>query len=102
MFDEPLEARSSSKYIIFKYSLRISKKTRLHYEDTKIIWLMLCKEITAVYSENRMKPIGLHSVGRMLNYWLLKQVVHIVTTEISSLKPNVTTWLKGLIGFQNL
>jgi hypothetical protein len=38
---------------------------------------MLCKEITPVYSENHAKPIN--TKYRML---LLKQVTHIVTTQL--------------------
>jgi hypothetical protein len=42
--------------IIFKNSVRTTKKTQ-HFTITKINWLMLFKEIIAVYAENHMKPI---------------------------------------------
>jgi pantothenate kinase len=40
--------------IIFKNSVRTAKKT-LHFTITKINWLTLFKEITAVYIENHTK-----------------------------------------------
>jgi hypothetical protein len=43
--------------IIFKYSVRTAKKTQ-PITITKISWLMLFKEIIAVYSENHVKPIN--------------------------------------------
>jgi hypothetical protein len=42
--------------MLFKNSVRTSKRT-LHFTITKINWLMLFKEIIAVYSENHEKPI---------------------------------------------
>jgi hypothetical protein len=42
-------------YIIFKNSVRTSKRTP-HFTITKINWLMLFKEIIVVYSENDTKP----------------------------------------------
>jgi hypothetical protein len=41
-------------YIIFKNSVRTTKKT-IHFTITNINWLMLFKEIIAVYSENHTK-----------------------------------------------
>jgi hypothetical protein len=41
----------------FKNSVRTSKRTP-HFTITKISWLMLFKEIIAVYSENHAKPIN--------------------------------------------
>jgi hypothetical protein len=43
--------------MIFKDSVRTSKRTP-HFTITKINWLMLFKEIIAVYSENQAKPIN--------------------------------------------
>jgi hypothetical protein len=43
-------------YILFKNSVRTSKRTPI-LTITKINWLMLFKEINAVYSENYAKPI---------------------------------------------
>jgi hypothetical protein len=41
----------------FKHSVRTAKKTQ-HFTITKINWLMLFKEIIAVYWENHTKPIN--------------------------------------------
>jgi hypothetical protein len=41
--------------MLFKNSVRTSKRTP-HFTITKINWLMLFKEIIAVYSENYTKP----------------------------------------------
>jgi len=43
--------------MIFKNSVRTSKRTP-HFTITKINWLMLFKEIIAVYSENHAKPVN--------------------------------------------
>jgi hypothetical protein len=43
--------------IIFEHLARTAKKTP-YFTITKINWLMLFKEIIAVYSENHMKPIN--------------------------------------------
>jgi hypothetical protein len=43
--------------MLFKNSVRTSKRTP-HFTITKINWLTLFKEITAVYSENHAKPIN--------------------------------------------
>jgi hypothetical protein len=40
---------------MFKNLVRTAKKTQ-HLTVPKVNWLMLFKEITAVYSENHMKP----------------------------------------------
>jgi hypothetical protein len=48
-----------------------------HVSITIINWLMLFKEIIPLHSKNHMKPIG-----TKCSYWLLKQVVHIVTTGL--------------------
>jgi hypothetical protein len=37
----------------FHYSVRKENTTRIHYKDQ----LIMCREITAVYSENHTKPI---------------------------------------------
>jgi hypothetical protein len=44
-------------WIIFKNSVRTSKKTQL-FTITKINWLMLFKETIAVYFDNHMKSIN--------------------------------------------
>jgi hypothetical protein len=41
---------------VFKNSVRSAKKTPL-FTITKIRWVMLFKEIMAVYSENQTKPV---------------------------------------------
>jgi hypothetical protein len=43
--------------LVFNNSVCTAKKT-LHFTITRINWLMLFKEIIAVYSENHMKPIN--------------------------------------------
>jgi hypothetical protein len=43
--------------MIFNNPVRTSKRTP-HFTITKINWLMLFKEIIAVYSENHAKPIN--------------------------------------------
>jgi hypothetical protein len=43
--------------MLFKNSGRTSKRTP-HFTITKINWLMLFKEIIAVYSDNHIKPIN--------------------------------------------
>jgi hypothetical protein len=62
--------------IIFKNSVRTAKETH-HFTITKINWLTLFKEIIAVYSENHTK----HKY-KLQTYWLLKQVLRIVTTGL--------------------
>jgi hypothetical protein len=42
--------------MLFKNSVRTSKRTP-YFTITKINWVMLFKEIIAVYSENHAKPI---------------------------------------------
>jgi hypothetical protein len=42
---------------------------------------MLFKEIIAVYCENHAEPTT-NTLGKMLSYLLLKQVVHIVTSGL--------------------
>jgi hypothetical protein len=44
-------------YIIFKNLVRTSKKAQ-YLTITKINWLMLFKEIIAVYTENHMKHVS--------------------------------------------
>jgi hypothetical protein len=44
-------------YITFKNSVHTSKRTQ-HLTITKIKWLMLFKEIIAVYSETRAKAMN--------------------------------------------
>jgi hypothetical protein len=44
-------------FTVFKHSVFTSKKTK-PITITKISWLMLFKEIIAVYSENHMEPIN--------------------------------------------
>jgi hypothetical protein len=43
--------------MLFKNSVHTSKRTP-HFSITKINWLMLFKEIIAVYIENHAKPIN--------------------------------------------
>jgi hypothetical protein len=43
--------------MLFKKSVHTSKRTP-HFTITKTNWLMLFKEIIAVYSENHAKPIN--------------------------------------------
>jgi hypothetical protein len=43
--------------MLFNNPVRTSKRTP-HFTITKINWLMLFKEIIAVYSENHAKPIN--------------------------------------------
>jgi hypothetical protein len=62
---ERLEVRRRSKKI-FNNSVRTAKKTQ-HFTITKINWLTLFKEIIAVYSENRTKPMNT-LCGQMQSY----------------------------------
>jgi hypothetical protein len=62
------------------HSVRTSKKTQ-HFFITKISWLILCREIIVVYSENHTKSINT-LCGKMPNYWLLEHLVRIVTTGL--------------------
>jgi hypothetical protein len=48
---------TKSIYIIFKKSV-LASKTSQHISMTTVNWLMLFKEIIAVYSENHAKPIN--------------------------------------------
>jgi hypothetical protein len=43
--------------MLFKNPVRTSKRTP-HFTVTEIKWLMLSKEMIAVYSENHTKPIN--------------------------------------------
>jgi hypothetical protein len=61
--------------MLFKNSVRTSKRTP-HFTITKINWLMLFKEIIAVYSENHK-----NNKYTIQHYWLSKQVIHIVTAR---------------------
>jgi hypothetical protein len=50
---------------------------------TKTNRIMLSGKLTAVYCENHMKHINReHYVGKMLRFWMLKLVVHLVTNVI--------------------
>jgi len=62
---------------MFKNSVRTSKGTR-HFNITKIDWLALFKEIIAVYSKNRTKPINI----KCKSYLMLKRLVHIATIQL--------------------
>jgi hypothetical protein len=44
-------------YILFKNSVCTSKRTP-HFTITKVNWLMLFREIIAVYSGNHAKPLN--------------------------------------------
>jgi hypothetical protein len=44
--------------MLFKNPVRTSKRTPPHFTITKVNWLMLFKEIIAVYSENHAKPVN--------------------------------------------
>jgi hypothetical protein len=43
--------------MLFKNSVRTSKRTP-HFTITKIKWLIMFKEIIAVYSKNHTKPVN--------------------------------------------
>lgn len=45
-------------YILLKNSVSISKKTQ-YVSITNINWIMLFSKITAIYSQNYMKPINM-------------------------------------------
>jgi hypothetical protein len=68
--------------MLFKNSVRASTRTP-HFTITKINWLMLFKEIIAVYSETHTKP----NKYKMQHYWLSKQMVHIFTARLKGLTP---------------
>jgi hypothetical protein len=67
----PLKAKLV--YTIFKSSVRTSKKT--HFTITKIIWLMLFKDVITDYAENHTK----NHKYIMPDHLLLKELVHIIT-----------------------
>jgi hypothetical protein len=68
--------RSTEFYV---NSVRTSQET--HYVSArKPNRLMLFREAVAVYCENHTEHIYTICVGRMLNFNILKWVVHIVTT----------------------
>jgi hypothetical protein len=50
--------------MLFKNSVRTSKRTP-HFTITKINWLMLFKEITAVYSGNHAEPLTFEAKARL-------------------------------------
>jgi hypothetical protein len=65
-------------FISFVASSPFPPFSRIHFnslssQNNKEL-LVLFEEIIAVYSENRRKR-KMYSVGKMHNYWLLKQVV---------------------------
>jgi hypothetical protein len=60
--------------MLFKNSVRTSKRTP-HFTITKINWLMLFKEIIFFLESYKAHK------NKMQNYWLFKQMVHIVTTN---------------------
>jgi hypothetical protein len=64
--------------ILFKNSARTAKNTP-HFTITEIHWLTLFKEMIAVYSENHTKLINTKS---RVSKSFLKQVVHVVTTDL--------------------
>jgi hypothetical protein len=63
--------------ITFKNSVRTSKRRTPHLTITKINWLIVFKEIIAVYSENHTRPKNTESTVTDL-----KQVVPTVTTRL--------------------
>jgi hypothetical protein len=64
------------------------KENASHMHHTCItcnIWLMLFREIISVYFENHMKPIQTYTMCGQ-NCWLLKQMVHILSTRLIIIK----------------
>jgi hypothetical protein len=61
--------------MLFKNSVRTSKRTP-HFTITQVNWLMLLKEIIAVYNENHTKPIN-----TKCNIKLSKQMVLRITAR---------------------
>jgi hypothetical protein len=60
--------------MLFKNSVRTAKRS--HFTVTKINWLTLFKELIPAYTDNHTK----HK-HKVQSYWLLNQVVHIITFE---------------------
>jgi hypothetical protein len=57
--------------MLFKNSVLTLKRT-LNFTITKLNWLMLFKEIIAVYSENRAKPINAkYSITDCQSRWFI-------------------------------
>jgi hypothetical protein len=54
--------------IEFKYSVRTAKKTGVAV--TEISWLMLFRELIAVWSEKHIRNTEMHSVGKLQSYRL--------------------------------
>jgi hypothetical protein len=58
-------------YTVHKNSVRTSKRTT-NFTITKINWLMLFKEIIAVYNENHAKPINTkYSITDCQSRWFI-------------------------------
>jgi hypothetical protein len=67
---------------LYKSSVCTSQETH-HASATEVNWLMLFREIIAIYCENHMKNThiySLYSVSRKQSFSMLKQMVHIVTS----------------------
>jgi hypothetical protein len=64
-------------WMLFKNSVRTSKRTP-HFTITNINWVMVFKELIAVYSENHTEPINI----KWKCYLMLKQLVYIATIRL--------------------
>jgi hypothetical protein len=63
--------------MLFKNPARTSKRTP-HFTITKVNWLMLFKEIIAVYSDDHTEPVN----TELKSYLMLKRLVHIATIRL--------------------
>jgi hypothetical protein len=52
---------------MFEHPVRTGKMIK-HFTITKTTWLMLFKEVIAVYSDSKTKPVNIHSMGRGHSY----------------------------------
>jgi hypothetical protein len=70
--------------MLFKISVRTSKRTP-HFTITTINWIILCKEIITIYSENHTKPINIKcSITDCLSRWFIYLLLGLKGLTISN------------------
>jgi hypothetical protein len=82
---------AESRNFIYKHWVRTSQET--HYVSaTKPSRLMLFGEIIAVYCENHTEHTNT-LCGQNAEFWILKQMVHIVTNGFQRVKVEQSKWI---------
>jgi hypothetical protein len=73
--------------MLFKNSVRTSKRTP-NFTITKVNWLMLFKEIIAVYSENDVKPVSSKCsiTGSQSRWFILLPLVLKSVNKVSAMR----------------